>query len=338
MIRRNTASQTIYLPCLKLTADGAAVTSSATLTVSKDGTESASAGTLTHSSGGVWKYTPTQGETDAAIVALILTATGADPVVLNCVTTGADTSAVALGALMPTVASRTLNVSTTGEGDAVLNTTARVKLDASQPDYAPATVTGLSALTTKIRKYFQLSLRKDAAIATDNATELTEINANGGSGGGTYLSTTDSQEAIRDAIPNFVSSIIFLPPPVLTPVGMPETLEIGDSYDEDAALTIYIRDENDDPVSAAVGHDFTDGDFAPTFVIAPTPGSPRGRVKGTVTYVVPGGSDEPYLKVEIPSSQTKLAVAGEASVQLVLKWTGAEKTLLNTTVIWLPRI
>lgn len=224
------------------------------------------------------------------------------------------------------------------DGVAVLNTTARVKLDASQPDYAPATVTGLSALTTKIRKYFQLSLRKDAAIATDNATELTEINANGGSGGGTYLSTTDSQEAIRDAIPNFVSSIIFLPPPVLTPVGMPETLEIGDSYDEDAALTIYIRDENDDPVSAAVGHDFTDGDFAPTFVIAPTPGSPRGRVKGTVTYVVPGGSDEPYLKVEIPSSQSKLAVAGEASVQLVLKWPGAEKTLLNTTVIWLPRI
>jgi hypothetical protein len=268
----------------------------------------------------------------------------------------------------------------TNEGAAVLDAAARVKLAADQPDYAPATTTALTAALTKIRKFFQLSLRKDAAISTDNATELTEINADGGSGIGGYLSTTDSQEAIRDnsggggggsataenqttiighltdikgtgwssatdtlkkirdAISNLISTSVVVPGPVLTAVGMPATLEIGDSYEEESCLTIYIRDENDDPVSAAVGHDFTDGDFAPTFIIAPTPGSSRGRVKGIVTYVDPGGSDEPYLKVEIPSSQSKLAVAGEASVQLVLKWTGAEKTLLNTTVIWLPRI
>lgn len=282
--------------------------------------------------------------------------------------------------LQPTVSGRTLNVNTDGEGDAVLDTATRVKLAADQPDYAPATATSLTAALTKIRKFFQLSLRKDAAISTDNATELTEINADGGSGIGGYLSTTDSQEAIRDnsggggggsataenqttiighltdikgtgwssatdtlkkirdAVSNLISTSVVVPGPVLTAVGMPATLEIGDSYEEESCLTIYIRDENDDPVSAAVGHDFTDGDFAPTFVIAPTPGSSRGRVKGIVTYVDPGGSDEPYLKVEIPSSQSKLAVAGEASVQLVLKWTGAEKTLLNTTVIWLPRI
>jgi hypothetical protein len=61
------------------------------------------------------------------------------------------------------------------------------------------TIPGLfTTLTTKIRKFFQLSLRKDAAIATDNATELTELNANGGSGGGGYLNTTDSQEATVD--------------------------------------------------------------------------------------------------------------------------------------------
>lgn len=92
MIRRNTASQVIYLPALLLTADGSAVTTGATLTVAKDGTESASAGTLAHSAGGVWKYTPTQGETDCAIVGLVLTATSATPVVLNLVTTAVDTS------------------------------------------------------------------------------------------------------------------------------------------------------------------------------------------------------------------------------------------------------
>ena len=99
MIRKNVASQVICLPALLLTADGSAVTSGATMTVMKDGTESASAGTLTHFAGGVWKYTPTQGETDCAIMALILTATSAVPVVVNLVTTAADTSAVALGAM-----------------------------------------------------------------------------------------------------------------------------------------------------------------------------------------------------------------------------------------------
>ena len=54
------------------------------------------------------------------------------------------------------------------------------------------------ATAAKLLKYVQLLARKDAAIATDNATELTEINANGGSGAGAYVSTTDSQEAIRD--------------------------------------------------------------------------------------------------------------------------------------------
>lgn len=267
-----------------------------------------------------------------------------------------------------------------GRIPAELNAATRVKLAADQPDYAPATATALTAALTKIRKFFQLSLRKDTAIATDNATELTEINADGGTGVGGYLSTSDSQEAIRDnsggggggsataenqttiighltdikgtgwssatdtlkkirdAISNLISTSVVVPGPVLTAVGMPATLEIGDSYEEESCLTIYIRDADDNPVSAAVGHDFTDEDFAPTFVIAPTPGSSCGRVKGTVTYVDPGGSDEPYLKVDIPSSQSKLAVAGEASVQLVLKWPGAEKTLLNTTVRWLPRI
>jgi hypothetical protein len=87
----------IVLPFLGLT-DASAVTTGASLTVVKDGTSGASAGTLTHISGGVWKYAPTQGETDAAIIGLILSATSAIPVVLNLVTTGADTSAVAFGA------------------------------------------------------------------------------------------------------------------------------------------------------------------------------------------------------------------------------------------------
>ena len=158
MIRRNTASQVIVLPFLGLTADASAVTTGASLTVVKDGTSGASAGTLTHISGGVWKYATTQGETDAAIIGLILSATSAIPVVLNLVTTGADTSAVALGANTTAPATPT-NVSDAqaailaklpaalegGRIAAALDSAARVKLDAVQPDYAPLLASGYTA-------------------------------------------------------------------------------------------------------------------------------------------------------------------------------------------------
>lgn len=99
MIRRNQAGQVYYFPVLVLTATGAPVTSGATLTVAKDGVEAASLGTLTHHAGGVWKYYPTQAETDCVSMAWILVATDAMPVVMNFVTTAANTAAVALGAL-----------------------------------------------------------------------------------------------------------------------------------------------------------------------------------------------------------------------------------------------
>ncbi len=54
------------------------------------------------------------------------------------------------------------------------------------------------ATAAKLLKYIQLLARSDAAIETDNATELTAINADGGTGGGNFSSQTDSEEAIRD--------------------------------------------------------------------------------------------------------------------------------------------
>lgn len=49
--------------------------------------------------------------------------------------------------------------------------------------------TQFTTALTKLRKYFQLLVRRDSGIATDNATELGEINANEGSGAGSYDST-----------------------------------------------------------------------------------------------------------------------------------------------------
>ena len=59
-----------------------------------------------------------------------------------------------------------------------------------------AGVENLDVSLSKIRKYLQLVARKDAAIVADNATELGELNANGGNGAGGFAPTTESLEAI----------------------------------------------------------------------------------------------------------------------------------------------
>jgi hypothetical protein len=66
---------------------------------------------------------------------------------------------------------------------------------ASQGDVTAARDSVLS----KLLKYVQLIYRKDAAIKTDNATELTAINASGGSGAGSADNETDSLQAQADA-------------------------------------------------------------------------------------------------------------------------------------------
>ena len=71
--------------------------------------------------------------------------------------------------------------------------------NADKTDYSiSGTLTTLDAIWTKIQKWLRLALRKDAATATDCATELTELNADGGSGAGAYANTSDAQEATRD--------------------------------------------------------------------------------------------------------------------------------------------
>lgn len=64
------------------------------------------------------------------------------------------------------------------------------------------TIATLDAFLLKVRRYFMLALRKDAAIATDAATEKTELNADLGSGAGSFDQTTDSGQGIRDSTLN----------------------------------------------------------------------------------------------------------------------------------------
>ena len=54
------------------------------------------------------------------------------------------------------------------------------------------------ATAAKLLAYVQLLARKDYAISQDNSDEVTAINADGGSGGGTFTNTTDAVQALRD--------------------------------------------------------------------------------------------------------------------------------------------
>ena len=151
--------------------------------------------------------------------------------------------------------------------------------------------------------------------------------------------STDTLEKIRDAITAYISSAVgSVQSSAGTIVGFPSTLTIGDSYTQDAnrAIVVYIRDAANAPVLSVGSHNFLDGDFAPELVV--TQGGETGRVHATITYVVPGGILENYLRVEFSPKETRRAGQGAATMQCRLKWTGVQFTLATQSVVWLPSI
>ena len=75
----------------------------------------------------------------------------------------------------------------------------RIK-DIQHPRYAinafdPPTASSLTSFIADVRGYFRLLFRNDAAVETDQATQLTDINADDGAGAGSYSAITDSLEA-----------------------------------------------------------------------------------------------------------------------------------------------
>lgn len=165
---------------------------------------------------------------------------------------------------------------------------------------------------------------------------------------GTYIvssgvagdATAANQTTIINLINNYISSALagieFTPGVIMN---FPSTLNIGDSYTDEtnSSIHVFIRDANDAPITAVGDFDFTDPEFQPEVVI--TQSGLTGRVKATVTYVDPGAA-ESYLNVEIPSSQSRRASPGAATVQCILRWVDAggkvlaQKTLSMQSVTW----
>lgn len=94
------------------------------------------------------------------------------------------------------------NAPTNGDFTSTMKASINTEADTALTDYDPPTRAELTSDTnsilSKLLKYVQLMLRKDSAVATDNSTEVTAINADGGSGGGAFANTTDALEALRD--------------------------------------------------------------------------------------------------------------------------------------------
>ena len=146
-------------------------------------------------------------------------------------------------------------------------------------------------------------------------------------------------DTIRDSVGTYINGIAAVASTTTgTIVGFPSSLNIGDSYTEEANsdIHVFIRDENDDPITAVGDFNFTDPEFAPEVNI--TQSGSTGRVKAVVTFVE--ASPEDYLKVEIPSSQSRRASPGTATIQCLLKWVDTDgkvlcqKTLSKQAVTW----
>jgi hypothetical protein len=89
-LRKNTASQTVCFGLVN-SSTGAAL-AGATVTVRRclDGTFAATTGSVTEDSGGLYKFAPSQADTNGDQVAYFFTATSAIPICLNARTTAAD--------------------------------------------------------------------------------------------------------------------------------------------------------------------------------------------------------------------------------------------------------
>jgi hypothetical protein len=219
-----------------------------------------------------------------------------------------------------------------------------------------ATAANVTASLVKVRKYLQLLARKDPAIATDNAVELAEINANGGSGAGAFSNQTDAVEAIRDrgdaawttggggggggnvtveeftagALNQLMGRVITL----RTPVAQGGHIDFvqGDAFDEaDGTSLEFTNDAGDWP-------DLTGATAIWIEVESGPPGNPTGQAIGTGEVIVATG---PGQKVAIGISGDETAGLKRGNGRYLVRVTlasGNTKTLVIGTSEVIKRI
>lgn len=76
----------------------------------------------------------------------------------------------------------------------------RYTIDEFDPPTRTELTTDTNAILLRMLAFAQLEMRKDAAIKADRVSQLAELNADEGSGGGVYDNITDSQQATQDDV------------------------------------------------------------------------------------------------------------------------------------------
>lgn len=180
---RNAASPPrIAVGAVILIADGAVQTSGVSVVVRPEGgAESAGAGTIAYSAAsGVVYYTPTQAETNYTAFCVIAYKTACIPAQVTVVPSASSTAGVS-----------------------ELDSAARVKLDATQPDYAPLKLTDYTAPLTAATTRAALGMS-----AADLDTQLDAILAAASAGAGTgartvTITVNDGTTVLQNAVVRF---------------------------------------------------------------------------------------------------------------------------------------
>ncbi len=155
MLRKNVASQVLTFDGVNATTGAALVGASVTTLVALDGTQSASAGTLTELGGGQYKYVPSQGETNGTSVGFSFTATNMVPVSLHCFTLAADpTDAVRFGlSALPNAAANAAGGLPVSSAGALDLDEMNVDIEAIQTSTAGLTFTGANKVDASVRDW-----------------------------------------------------------------------------------------------------------------------------------------------------------------------------------------
>jgi len=191
--------------------------------------------------------------------------------------------------------------------NAELDSNARVKLDATQPDYAPATAANLALAKTILDK-IDTGLVQDGLVHqfTANMLELAPS-----SGGDASQATLLAVKAKTDLIGTAAGATQLLAASVLEPgtiTSFPETLRVGDSYTDAIGRGIQLPIVDTDGVALTSAGNKNFADAIATFVIKRANDTESSRIiTGTAVFVDPPGTgtgDAPYALIEIPSSET----------------------------------
>jgi len=219
-LKKNQASQVVYFGLVNASS-GAAVTG-ATVSVRRsiDGTFAAATGTVTEDSGGLYKFTPSQADTNGDQVGYYFTATGAIPVCLNVRTTAADPSdAVRFGltALPNAAAEASGGLVTRGTG------TGQISVSSGQVILQSGTGTGQLDFTSGVVKANAVQLLGTAWLTPGTAgtpdvnvklvnavstSSVTTVNANIGTTQPTNFTGTGASATVKADAINWAGSAI----------------------------------------------------------------------------------------------------------------------------------